>query len=73
MFNQYISSIVEVRNDQNVFTESNLGDWLSSYVRWSFLRTSCSCSIELKRESHQMYDAEKVEFKISRLRRHFKS
>ena len=25
--------IVEVLNDQNLFTESNLGDWLSSYVQ----------------------------------------
>ena len=27
--------IVEVLNDQNLFTESNLGDWFSSYVQFS--------------------------------------
>ena len=37
--------IVEVFNNQNRFTESNLGDWFSSYVQFysggrSFLRTS---------------------------------
>ena len=26
--------IVEVLNDQNLFTESNLGDWLLSYVQF---------------------------------------
>ena len=26
--------IVEVLNDQNLFTESNLGDWFSSYVQF---------------------------------------
>ena len=26
--------IVEVLNDQNPFTESNLGDWFSSYVQY---------------------------------------
>ena len=26
--------IVEVLNDQNIFTESNLGDWFSSYVQF---------------------------------------
>ena len=33
-FNQYISSTVEVVNDQNLFTESNLADWFSSYVQF---------------------------------------
>ena len=33
-FNQYISSIVEVVNDQNLFTESNLANWFSSYVQF---------------------------------------
>ena len=37
--------IVEVLNDQNLFTESNLDDSFSGYVRWSFLRRSCSCSV----------------------------
>ena len=27
--------IVEVLNDQNLFTESNLADWFSSYVQFS--------------------------------------
>ena len=27
-------SIVKVLNDQNLFTESNLGDWFSSYVQF---------------------------------------
>ena len=26
--------IVEVLNDQNLFTESNLGDWFSCYVKF---------------------------------------
>ena len=26
--------IVEVLNDQNLFTESNLADWFSSYVQF---------------------------------------
>ena len=26
--------IVEVLNDQNLFTEPNLGDWFSSYVQF---------------------------------------
>ena len=37
MFNQYISVIsviVEVLNDQNLFTESHLGGWFSSYVQF---------------------------------------
>ena len=39
--------IVEVLNNQNLFTELNLANWFSSYaqlcsvlLRWSFLRTS---------------------------------
>ena len=32
MFNQYIYCLMaEVLNDQNLFTELNLGDWFSSY------------------------------------------
>ena len=31
------ASIVEVLDDQNYFTESNLADWFSSYVQF------CSC------------------------------
>ena len=26
--------IVEILNDQNLFTESNLGDWISSYIQF---------------------------------------
>ena len=38
--------IVEVLDDQNPFTESNLANWFSSYAQYcsggrSFLRTSC--------------------------------
>ena len=31
--------IVEVLNDQNLFTESNLANWFSSYVQF------CSCQV----------------------------
>ena len=34
MFNQYTSLIVKVLKGQNLFTESNLGDWFSSYVQF---------------------------------------
>ena len=34
-------AIVQVLNDQNLFTESNLVHWLCPVLfRWSFLRTS---------------------------------
>ena len=33
MFYQYICLIAEVLYNQNLFTESNLGDWFSSYVQ----------------------------------------
>ena len=37
-FSKYLVSIygliVEVLNDQNLFTESNLGDWFSRYVQF---------------------------------------
>ena len=29
-----VSIIVAILNDQNLFTESNLGDWFSSYVQF---------------------------------------
>ena len=35
MFNQYLLFvIVEVLNDQNLLTESNLGNWFSSSVQF---------------------------------------
>ena len=36
MFNQHISfnTVVEVLNDQNLFTESNLANWFPSYVQF---------------------------------------
>ena len=34
MFDQYIPFNFEVLNDQNLFTESNLVDWFSSYVQF---------------------------------------
>ena len=44
--------IDEVLNDQNLLTESNLVFELCLVLfRWSFLRTSCSCSVERKSES----------------------
>ena len=45
--------IVEVLDNQNLFTESNFGHWFSSYAQFysCVLRTSCSCSIEWRSES----------------------